>query len=67
MAPKGKTSLRLETWSDQVRTILFRGLSGGLPFSFSHVTNGDRSLKVEDFTLSEYDLVMPDILSVQPK
>ncbi|GAH19887.1 unnamed protein product, partial [marine sediment metagenome] len=66
-APKGKTSLRLETWSDTIRVLWLSGLSGGLPFSYEHVTNGDRSLKVEDFTLSEYNLVMPDMLSVQPK
>ncbi len=66
-APKGKTSLRLETWSDTTRVLLFSGLAGGLPFSFDHVTNADRSLKVEDFTLSEHNLVMPDVLSVQPK
>ncbi|GAH78332.1 unnamed protein product, partial [marine sediment metagenome] len=66
-APKGKTSLRLETWSDTIRVLLFSGLSGDTPFSFDHVTKGDRSLKVEDFTLSEYNLEIPDILSVQPK
>ncbi|MBA7539671.1 hypothetical protein ES705_31951 [subsurface metagenome] len=66
-APKGKTSLRLETWSDTTRVLLFSGLAGGLPFSFDHVTNADRSLKVEDFSLSEHNLVMPDVLSVQPK
>ncbi|GAI34682.1 unnamed protein product, partial [marine sediment metagenome] len=66
-APRGKTSLRLETWSDAVRRLFLNGLAGDLPFSFEHVTNADRSLKVEDFTLSEYNLVIPDILSVQPK
>ncbi len=66
-APRGKTSLRLETWSDTIRVLYLGGLAGNLPFSFDHVTKGDRSLKVEDFTLSEYNLVMPDILSVQPK
>ncbi|GAH88755.1 unnamed protein product, partial [marine sediment metagenome] len=66
-APRGKTSLRLETWSDEARVLWLSGLSGDTPFAFSHVTNADRSLKVEDFTLSEYNLVMPDILSVQPK
>ncbi|MBA7539870.1 hypothetical protein ES705_32155 [subsurface metagenome] len=67
VAPRGKTSLRLETWSDATRVLYLSGLSGGLPFSFSHVTAADRSLKVEDFALSEHSLVVPDMLSVQPK
>ncbi len=66
-APKGKTSLRLETWSDTIRVLWLSGLSGDIPFSFDHVTKGDRSLKVEDFALSEHNLVVPDMLSVQPK
>lgn len=66
-APRGKTVLRIESWSNAARVLFLRGLAAGLPFSFAHTTNADRSIKSEDFTINAYKLDMPEILSVQPE
>lgn len=64
--PRGKTVLRIESWSNSARVLLLRGVSGDLPFSFEHTTNADRSRAASDFTIDPYKFIRPELLSVAP-